>query len=116
MSPRKSSKSQQPAKSTRVGTRTNPRNPGDLSVVPPEGTLKRFLWEKRVWVEATFALSMLEPWEKIIVLTVFLIASGLLVTSIYLYFPQHLSFIRRRALFYIFGDDKLSTTTASTEL
>ena len=33
----------------------------------PEGAVARFFWRKRLWLEVTFALSMLEPWEKILV-------------------------------------------------
>ena len=32
---------------------------------PPESSLGAFLWRKRLWFETTFALSMLQPWEKL---------------------------------------------------
>ena len=34
---------------------------------PPSSFIGKFLWRRRVWVEVTFALSMLEPWEKFLV-------------------------------------------------
>lgn len=34
---------------------------------PPRSFIGKFLWRRRVWVEVTFALSMLEPWEKFLV-------------------------------------------------
>ena len=34
---------------------------------PPRSLIGTFLWRRRVWVEVTFALSMLEPWEKFLV-------------------------------------------------
>jgi hypothetical protein len=34
---------------------------------PPKSALGAFLWRRRMWFEATFALSMLEPWEKVLV-------------------------------------------------
>ena len=34
---------------------------------PPRSLVGKFLWRRRVWVEVTFALSMLEPWEKFLV-------------------------------------------------
>ena len=34
---------------------------------PPRSLLGKFFWRQRVWVEVTFALSMLEPWEKFLV-------------------------------------------------
>lgn len=33
---------------------------------PPRSFIGEFLWRRRVWVEVTFALSMLEPWEKVL--------------------------------------------------
>ncbi len=35
---------------------------------PPKGTssLRMFLWRQRIWFESTFVLSMLEPWEKVL--------------------------------------------------
>jgi Small subunit of serine palmitoyltransferase-like len=34
---------------------------------PPKSALGAFLWRRQIWFEATFALSMLEPWEKVLV-------------------------------------------------
>ena len=34
---------------------------------PPKSALGAFLWRRQIWFEATFALSMLEPWEKLLV-------------------------------------------------
>ena len=34
---------------------------------PPRSLIGKFIWRRRVWVEVTFALSMLEPWEKFLV-------------------------------------------------
>ena len=34
---------------------------------PPRSKLAAFLWRRRLWVETTFALSMMQPWEKIVV-------------------------------------------------
>ncbi|KAI1792222.1 hypothetical protein LXA43DRAFT_349852 [Ganoderma leucocontextum] len=35
---------------------------------PPRSLIGKFLWRWRIWVEVTFALSMLEPWEKFLVI------------------------------------------------
>jgi hypothetical protein len=37
-----------------------------LAYKPPRSSLHRFFWKKRMWVEATFSLSMYEGWEKIL--------------------------------------------------
>jgi hypothetical protein len=31
---------------------------------PPKSALAAFFWRRKLWFESTFALSMLEPWEK----------------------------------------------------
>jgi hypothetical protein len=33
----------------------------------PKSAVGKFIWRQKMWVEATFALSMLERWEKIMV-------------------------------------------------
>jgi hypothetical protein len=33
---------------------------------PPRSSIRRFFWRGQIWVESTFALSMLEGWEKIL--------------------------------------------------
>jgi hypothetical protein len=35
---------------------------------PPKdaSSFRVFLWRQRIWFESTFVLSMLEPWEKIL--------------------------------------------------
>lgn len=38
-----------------------------LPLRPPPSRLGGMIWRKRLWVETTFALSMLQPWEKFIV-------------------------------------------------
>jgi hypothetical protein len=32
----------------------------------PSSLVARFFWQKWIWFESTFVLSMLEPWEKIL--------------------------------------------------
>ena len=43
--------------------------PADLSLVyrPPNTPFKRFIWRWRMLFESTFALSMFEGWEKILI-------------------------------------------------
>ena len=36
-----------------------------LPYTPPASPVGAFLWRKRVWFESTFALTMLQPWEKL---------------------------------------------------
>ena len=34
---------------------------------PPVNPVGAFLWRRRVWVETTTGLSLLEPWEKLLI-------------------------------------------------
>jgi len=58
-----------------------------------------------MWVEATFALSMLEPWEKVLVVTIVLLLMTLVLTGLYQYMPQHLVVMQHRATYYLFGQE-----------
>lgn len=40
--------------------------PDHNSTRPPNSKLGVFFWKRRMWFESTFVLSMLEPWEKIL--------------------------------------------------
>ncbi|KAI0328742.1 hypothetical protein GY45DRAFT_1254341 [Cubamyces sp. BRFM 1775] len=79
----------------------------------PESPIARFFWRRRVWVEVTFALSMLEPWEKILVMFVMYAALILLTIGCVLYLPQHISFLHARAAYYFFGVDPSSAVSDS---
>ncbi|KAJ1309949.1 hypothetical protein OPQ81_006708 [Rhizoctonia solani] len=54
--------------------------------------LRKFLWRKRVWFESTFGLSVMEPWERNMVLTFFFIAWALLTVACYRTLPNTLKF------------------------
>ncbi|KAI8973138.1 hypothetical protein BD414DRAFT_499252 [Trametes punicea] len=69
----------------------------------PQSPIAQFFWRRRVWIEVTFALSMLEPWEKLVVVFVIYAALLLLAVGCVLYLPQHLSFLHARAAYYFFG-------------
>ncbi|KAG8872715.1 hypothetical protein FRC20_009127 [Serendipita sp. 405] len=74
----------------------------------PQSSFSKFLWRKKMWVEATFALSMLERWEKILVVSLFLLVCLLFVAGSTIYLPQHLLFLTRRARFYLLGSERES--------
>ncbi|TFK47380.1 hypothetical protein OE88DRAFT_797591 [Heliocybe sulcata] len=76
---------------------------GDLKTVPPNGKLGYFLWRRRMWLEGTFGTSLLEPWEKMILVFIWLLLTTLLLTGVVKYLPQHLHFIQRRAVYYFMG-------------
>ncbi|KAL5635729.1 hypothetical protein ACGC1H_004517 [Rhizoctonia solani] len=79
----------------------------------PSSAVKRFLWRRQIWFESTFALSMLEPWEKMLIVGVMLFVSSLCITSAIRYLPNHVSIMVTRACFYLTGS---SNSTLPIEL
>ncbi|CAE6420483.1 unnamed protein product [Rhizoctonia solani] len=65
--------------------------------------VRKFLWRKRVWFESTFGLSVMEPWERNMVLTFFFIAWALLTIACYRTLPSTLKFWSERTMFYLHG-------------
>lgn len=39
----------------------------ELPYRPPKSPIAALLWRRRIWLETTFGLSVLEPWEKLLV-------------------------------------------------
>ncbi|KZT70703.1 hypothetical protein DAEQUDRAFT_667385 [Daedalea quercina L-15889] len=70
---------------------------------PPRTKLAAFLWRRRLWLETTFALSMMQPWEKVVVMCTVWLLLALFVTAGYLYFPRHVRYVCGRARYYLLG-------------
>ncbi|KAJ3785877.1 hypothetical protein GGU10DRAFT_353438 [Lentinula aff. detonsa] len=62
------------------------------------------VWRVQMWVEGTFGLAVLEPWEKLLLLLIFLMTCILLVTGITRYLPQHILDLKGRMEYYLIGD------------
>ena len=102
----------------------------DLRLVytPPKSTVRHIIWRWLMLFESTFALSMFEGWEKILIgtscldttgncpslispveiVTLMAVFWGLLITGIYRYLPYHLEFLYRRAVYYLSGTEQAS--------
>ncbi|KAF8234525.1 hypothetical protein L208DRAFT_1393926 [Tricholoma matsutake] len=48
---------------------------------------------------------MLEPWEIILLLTIFSVFFTLVITGLFKYLPQQLVFMQRRAAYYLWGKE-----------
>ncbi|KAJ6584310.1 hypothetical protein B0H10DRAFT_1688959, partial [Mycena sp. CBHHK59/15] len=72
---------------------------------PPGSAIGQFIWRRRMWFEGTFVLSMLEPWEKILLLTLFAGLCLLVLSGIFTYLPHHLVIMQRRAVYYLWGQE-----------
>ncbi|KAL1679544.1 hypothetical protein EV122DRAFT_277124 [Schizophyllum commune] len=73
---------------------------------PPQtrSRISMMLWRWKIWVEGTLIFSMLEPWEKILITSIFLVLFSLIFTAIFKYLPQHVLVMHRRAVYYIWGE------------
>ncbi|KAJ2928058.1 hypothetical protein H1R20_g9032, partial [Candolleomyces eurysporus] len=67
--------------------------------------LKILVWRWRMWFESTFVLSMLEPWEKIMIVTFLLITSYFLTSAVVKHLPHHVTVMKRRAMYYLVGQE-----------
>ncbi|KAF4566291.1 hypothetical protein EYR36_011707 [Pleurotus pulmonarius] len=78
----------------------------DLSIYqPPKSKVAQFFWRRWMWFEATFVFSMLEPWEKVMLLMMAFIFTSLFFTGMVKYFPPHVTLMRRRAMYYLLGQE-----------
>ncbi|KAF5391027.1 hypothetical protein D9757_003934 [Collybiopsis confluens] len=108
-----------------------PARPDLKAFRPPKSKSKiaYYGWRVRMWIEGTFGTGMLEPWEKLL-LCEFLVSLEkknyvltylpcspdffdyfvLLVTGIVRYLPHHVSVMKTRAVYYIWGSEYEDTS------
>ncbi|KAF9479538.1 hypothetical protein BDN70DRAFT_878710 [Pholiota conissans] len=89
-----------------------PAKPNHNHTHKPDTPVAQFFWRWRMWFESTFVLSMLEPWEKILLLTIFVFFAMLVSVAVLKYLPHHLVFLRRRAMYYLWGPGDLTSAAA----
>ncbi|CCM01256.1 uncharacterized protein FIBRA_03305 [Fibroporia radiculosa] len=70
---------------------------------PPNSLLGAFLWRKRMLIECTFGLTVLESWEKALLLCLIYLILTLIITGLYKYAPQYAVFVKQRTAYYLFG-------------
>ncbi|PPQ88190.1 hypothetical protein CVT25_005155 [Psilocybe cyanescens] len=91
--------------STTTTAQLAPAKPNHEFTRRPQSKLGVFFWRRRMWFESTFVLSMLEPWEKILLLSVFAMLFLLVSSAVLKYLPHHLVFMWRRAIYYLWGQE-----------
>ncbi|KAI0055972.1 hypothetical protein BV25DRAFT_1814872 [Artomyces pyxidatus] len=72
----------------------------------PRNFVARFAWRWRLWFEATFVFTLLEPWEKGVLITILGVFLTLFLTGIYKYLPYHLAFVYQRGKYYLLGTEQ----------
>lgn len=89
---------------------------------PPKyaGRLALAFWRLQLWFECTFGLTVMEPWERMVVrafcfslsgpfpnffilVTFFAVVSSLVCTGLVRFFPQKLVGLQRRTVYYLWG-------------
>ncbi|KAI0635402.1 hypothetical protein C8Q77DRAFT_1217242 [Trametes polyzona] len=85
----------------------------ELPYRPPKNPVGAFLWRQRFWIETTSGLSLLEPWEKILILAIFYLLITLVFTGLYKFVPQQLPLLHRRLVYYFFGNDESAAAAVS---
>ncbi|PPR07888.1 hypothetical protein CVT24_005625 [Panaeolus cyanescens] len=79
----------------------------------PKSRIALFLWRKQIWLESTFALTVCEPWEEIVVLTIFAILGLAMFLALAVYLPQQLVFMKKRAVYYLWGEETVDLMGSS---
>ncbi|GJE93990.1 hypothetical protein PsYK624_101570 [Phanerochaete sordida] len=72
---------------------------------PPKSRVGAFLWRRRMWLETTMGLSVLEPWEKLMILVIFYLLITVTATGVYRFLPQQLDVLHSRTVYYFFGHE-----------
>jgi len=72
---------------------------------PPRNPVGAFFWRRRVWMETTFALSMIEPWEKVLIMSICYAFLAFLIAALHRYLPKHITFLGDRAAYYLLGSE-----------
>ncbi|KAG2004705.1 hypothetical protein CC2G_003232 [Coprinopsis cinerea AmutBmut pab1-1] len=82
-----------------------PAKPDHAFTRKPSSKIGIFFWRWRMWIEATFVLSMLEPWEKILLWTIYLVTWAFFLSAVQKYLPHHITVMQRRAVYYLWGQE-----------
>ncbi|KAK7689578.1 hypothetical protein QCA50_007370 [Cerrena zonata] len=86
----------------------------ELPYRAPKSAFGTLIWKWRLWIEVTFALSMLQPWEKVLVATISNAVFLLFLAGLILYFPRHLAFLQARTVYYLLGPDAAGMSTSDS--
>ncbi|KAI0031327.1 hypothetical protein K488DRAFT_33780, partial [Vararia minispora EC-137] len=66
-------------------------------------TLAGLLYRWRLWFESTFVFTLLEPWEKGLLIAIAVVVFTLFFVGAWKYLPYHVVFLYQRATYYLLG-------------
>ncbi|KAK7438031.1 hypothetical protein VKT23_018199 [Stygiomarasmius scandens] len=61
------------------------------------------LWRINMWINCTFGLTVMEPWERFLVWAIFLVLSTFCVVGMIRILPHQLVLIQKRTAYYLWG-------------
>ncbi|KAF5366282.1 hypothetical protein D9758_005693 [Tetrapyrgos nigripes] len=95
-----------------------PPRPDSRETRPPKSKsrIAYYGWRAKMWVEGTLVLHMLEPWEKLLLLFIFLVLSSLFITGLIRFLPHHIAVMQRRTIYYIWGNTSSSVAVDDSDL
>ncbi|KAH9942682.1 hypothetical protein B0H21DRAFT_750614 [Amylocystis lapponica] len=81
---------------------------------PPRSALGTFFWRKRMWFETTVGFSLLEPWEKIMMIFISYFLLTLVGTGLYKIVPPYFALLESRAVYYLLGQEAAASAPVQT--
>ncbi|KAH7915646.1 hypothetical protein BJ138DRAFT_997567 [Hygrophoropsis aurantiaca] len=66
-------------------------------------SFRTYLWRRKIMLETTFGISVMEPWEKLVFFTLLSFLTVLFFTGLYRFLPQSLVQFQRRLSYYLWG-------------
>jgi len=79
---------------------------------PPTNRIGAFLWRKRMLLETTTGLVLLETWEKTLMLILIYLVLTFFVTGLYKFAPQYAVFVAQRTIYYLLGPESEGSAAA----
>ncbi|THH07002.1 hypothetical protein EW145_g3689 [Phellinidium pouzarii] len=71
----------------------------------PDGPLAAYIWRLYMCFSTSLALSVMEPWERVLVMSFLGMVLSLIAIGLVRYFPQFILAFLARARYYLFGED-----------
>ncbi|KAH7919520.1 hypothetical protein BV22DRAFT_1022881 [Leucogyrophana mollusca] len=66
-------------------------------------SFRTYLSHRKLMLETTFGISVMEPWEKLVFFTILSLLTLLFFTGLYRFLPQSLIDFQRRLSYYLWG-------------
>ncbi|PAV17159.1 hypothetical protein PNOK_0722300 [Pyrrhoderma noxium] len=82
--------------------------------VQPDGFFASSLWRLWIKTKTTFALSMMEPWEILLIFVITITMTMFVTVGLFRYFPHSIVSATRRANYYFSGADSFASAAVES--